>query len=120
MVGRAGYPRSLHCSVSSHFTSISLRKGGNLTIQQTLRTVAVAISVSFALFTNVQAGNNEVECPSDIHGNECEYYKDGYRAGREDGSASMSMAYERHAESYDGRFESYFAQGYEAGWAKNR
>jgi hypothetical protein len=58
-------------------------------------------------------------CPSDLKGNECEYYKDGYRAGAEDGKMGMSMAYERH-EGYDSRFEPYFARGYEAGWRANR
>lgn len=58
-------------------------------------------------------------CPSDIKGNECEYYQDGYRAGAEDGKMGMSMAYERH-EGYDSRFEPYFARGYEAGWKANR
>jgi hypothetical protein len=58
-------------------------------------------------------------CPSDIKGNECEYYQDGYRAGADDGKMGMSMAYERH-EGYDSRFEPYFARGYEAGWKANR
>jgi hypothetical protein len=58
-------------------------------------------------------------CPSDIKGNECEYYQDGYTAGAEDGRMGMSMAYERH-EGYDSRFEPYFARGYEAGWKANR
>jgi len=59
------------------------------------------------------------ECPSDIKGNECDYYKDGYRAGADDGKMGMSMVYERH-EGYDSRFEPYFARGYEAGWKANR
>jgi hypothetical protein len=58
-------------------------------------------------------------CPADIKGNECEYYKDGYRAGADDGKMGMSMAYERH-DGYDSRFEPYFARGYEAGWKANR
>jgi hypothetical protein len=57
-------------------------------------------------------------CPSDIKGNECEYFKDGYRAGAEDGKMGMSMAYQRH-EGYDSRFEPYFARGYESGWKAN-
>ena len=64
----------------------------------------------------MQTGN---ACPSDIKGNECEYYKDGYRAGAADGKMGMSMAYQRH-EGYDSRFEPYFARGYEAGWNANR
>lgn len=59
-------------------------------------------------------------CPHDVKGNECEYYKDGYRAGAEDGKASMSMAYVRHAGDYDSRFEPYYKSGYEKGWQANR
>jgi hypothetical protein len=58
-------------------------------------------------------------CPPDLKGNECDYYKDGYRAGADDGKMGMSMVYERH-EGYDSRFEPYFARGYEAGWKANR
>ncbi len=58
-------------------------------------------------------------CPSDLRGNECEYYKDGYKAGARDGSQGMSMMYERH-EGYDSRFEPYFARGYAAGWRATR
>ena len=56
------------------------------------------------------------DCPSDIRGNECAYYEDGYRAGRQDGEASMSRVYERYSDGYDSRFEPYFAKGYDAGW----
>ena len=59
------------------------------------------------------------ECPSDIKGNECAYYQDGYKAGADDGKMGMSMMYERH-EGYDSRFEPYFKRGYEAGWKANR
>ena len=55
-------------------------------------------------------------CPSDLGGNECEYYQDGYRLGANDASMNMSMAYERH-EGYDSTFEPYFARGYNAGWS---
>ena len=56
------------------------------------------------------------DCPSDIRGNECAYYRDGYKAGKDDGKASMSRAYERYSDDYDSRFEKYFARGYKAGW----
>jgi hypothetical protein len=52
--------------------------------------------------------------------NERAYYDDGCKAGTRDAKNSMSMAYERHSDSYDRRFEPYFAQGYEACWRKNR
>ena len=52
--------------------------------------------------------------------NERAYYDDGCRAGTQDAKLSMSMAYERHSDSYDRRFEPYFAQGYEACWKKHR
>lgn len=55
-------------------------------------------------------------CPSDLGGNECEYYLDGYKMGKEDGQMSMSRAYQRHADYYDTRFEPYFARGYTDGW----
>lgn len=80
-----------------------------------------AAMAAFCAFTaTAWADGHEVKCPDDIKGNECAYFQDGYMAGSEDGKASMSMAYERHAESYDSRFEPYFAKGYEEGWKKNR
>jgi len=48
--------------------------------------------------------------------NERAYYDDGCLEGTRDANASMSMAYERHADMYDSRFEPYFAQGYEECW----
>ena len=48
--------------------------------------------------------------------NERAYYDDGCLDGTRDAKASMSMAYERHADMYDSRFEPYYAQGYEACW----
>ena len=62
---------------------------------------------------------SSVTCPMDLKGNECEYYKSGYRAGVQDGIMGMSMMYVRH-EVYDSRCEPYFARGYEAGWIANR
>jgi ribosome modulation factor len=56
------------------------------------------------------------KCPYGAGSNECEYWQDGFRAGREDAMANMSMAYQRHSDSYDSRFESAYAKGYEAGW----
>jgi hypothetical protein len=55
-------------------------------------------------------------CPSDLGGNECEYYKDGYKLGKEDGQNSMSSVYERYSDYYDSRFERYFSSGYRDGW----
>jgi len=55
-------------------------------------------------------------CPTDLGGNECEYYIDGYKAGKDDANMSMSRAYQRHSDYYDSRFEEYFARGYQAGW----
>ena len=52
--------------------------------------------------------------------NERAYYDDGCRAGTQDAKLSMSMAYERHSDSYDRRFEPYFAQGYEKCWRQHR
>ena len=55
-------------------------------------------------------------CPSEIRGNECAYYEDGYNAGKSDGEASMSRMYDRYSDDYDSRFEKYFASGYQDGW----
>jgi len=55
-------------------------------------------------------------CDSRTKGSECEYYKDGYKAGKDDGKASMSRFYGRHSDSYDSRFEPFFADGYKDGW----
>ena len=84
------------------------------------KTSLVAAIVFVAGTTLAMADSHEPQCPADVKGNECEYFKDGYRAGEEDGSVGMSMAYERHADGYDSRFEPYYAMGYEAGWKKNR
>ncbi|MEB3361782.1 MAG: hypothetical protein VKI42_06615 [Synechococcaceae cyanobacterium] len=57
-----------------------------------------------------------IVCPDTWTGIKCDYYKDGYKAGRRDRKANMSMAYERHNDSYDSRNESYYQAGYEDGW----
>lgn len=59
-------------------------------------------------------------CPTDLGGNECEYYMDGYWAGKDDAEMSMSRVYQRHSEDYDSRFEEYFARGYQSGWNDHR
>ena len=57
-----------------------------------------------------------IKCPDTWTGIKCDYFKDGYKAGRRDRKANMSMYYGRHSDSYDSRNESYFQEGYEAGW----
>lgn len=57
-----------------------------------------------------------VQCPDTWTGTKCDYYQDGYKAGRKDRKAGMSMAYERHNDAYDSRNASYYQEGYEAGW----
>lgn len=52
--------------------------------------------------------------------NERAYYDDGCRKGTKDAKMSMSMAYQRHSDMYDTRFEPYFAKGYEACWRRHR
>lgn len=61
-------------------------------------------------------GDGTPKCPYGAGSNACEYWQDGLRAGREDAMANMSMAYERHSDGYDSRFEPAYAKGYEAGW----
>lgn len=60
-----------------------------------------------------------IQCPDTWTGNKCDYYKDGYKAGRIDRKANLSNAYERHSGMYDSRNASYFQAGYEAGWGAN-
>lgn len=60
--------------------------------------------------------SGDAQCPSGMAGNDCEYFRDGFRAGKEDKAAGVSNAYERHADSYDSRFESSYSRGYDAGW----
>jgi hypothetical protein len=48
--------------------------------------------------------------------NERAYYDDGCHEGTVDAQNSMSMAYERHSDMYDRRFEPYFKDGYEHCW----
>ena len=86
--------------------------------------LAAAFSTAFAVSGCVSNESTSYEqsniiCPVELESNECEYYKDGYRAGVQDGKMGMSMAYERH-EGYDSRFEPYFARGYQAGWMISR
>ena len=57
-----------------------------------------------------------IQCPDTWTGNKCEYYQDGYKAGRKDRKAGLSMAYERHSDAYDSRNASYYQAGYEEGW----
>jgi hypothetical protein len=52
--------------------------------------------------------------------NERAYYDDGCHEGTVDAQNSMSMAYVRHSDMYDRRFEPYFQQGYEACWTHFR
>jgi len=52
--------------------------------------------------------------------NERAYYDDGCHDGTGDAKMGMSMAYERHSDMYDTRFEPYFKQGYEACWKHYR
>lgn len=57
-----------------------------------------------------------VQCPDTWTGIKCDYYQDGYKAGRSDRKAGQSMAYERHSGAYDSRNASYYQAGYEEGW----
>lgn len=64
------------------------------------------------------AGNSsvQVKCPDTWTGAKCDYFRDGYKQGKVDRGANMSMAYQRHSGLYDSRFEEAFSVGYEAGW----
>ena len=70
-----------------------------------------------ALFTPPSVTAAPVQCPDTWGGTiKCDYYKDGYKAGRRDRSSGLSNAYERHEGKYDSRNASYFQAGYEEGW----
>ena len=55
-------------------------------------------------------------CPADLDKTACVYFKEGYAAGQDDAKAGMKNAYQRHEDSYDSRFETAFAKGYEQGF----
>ncbi|QLG89548.1 hypothetical protein HQ393_15550 [Chitinibacter bivalviorum] len=57
-------------------------------------------------------------CPSNMDQANCDYYRDGYKAGAQDRKAHLSQAYERHEGKYDSQFEKAFSSGYMAGWNK--
>ena len=59
---------------------------------------------------------NQPKCPDTWDSNKCAYFGDGYKAGKTDRQANMSMAYERHGDQYDSRIEEAFRVGYEDGW----
>ncbi len=81
--------------------------------------MAIAFSLSACSETTDSGSVSEASLPTP-GSNERAYYDDGCRAGTTDAQSSMSMAYERHAEMYDSRFEPYFKQGYEACWLQYR
>ena len=62
------------------------------------------------------ASAKPIVCPDTWTGIKCDYYRDGYKAGRQDRKANMSMAYERHDGAYDSQNASYYQAGYEDGW----
>ncbi|MCP9809725.1 hypothetical protein KBY58_09800 [Cyanobium sp. HWJ4-Hawea] len=60
--------------------------------------------------------SGKVKCPDTWTGAKCDYFRDGYKQGKVDRGANLSMAYQRHSGLYDSRFEEAFSVGYEAGW----
>lgn len=73
-------------------------------------------TAAMPLISGQPASAKPIVCPDTWAGIKCDYYKDGYKAGRQDRKANMSMAYERHSGAYDSRNESYYQAGYEDGW----
>ncbi|MFN5745075.1 MAG: hypothetical protein ACK443_03165 [Methylococcaceae bacterium] len=59
---------------------------------------------------------HQAKCPDTWDSNKCAYFSDGYKAGKTDRQANQSMAYERHSDQYDSRFEEAYRVGYEEGW----
>lgn len=80
--------------------------------------LATGLLTAVAPLMSVQpASAKAITCPDTWGGTiKCDYYKDGYKAGKKDRKAGMSMYYGRHDGSYDSQNESYFQAGYEDGW----
>lgn len=72
---------------------------------------AAILAVLIPLISPQPTSAKPVVCPDSVQGIECDYYKDGYKAGRKDRKANMSMAYERHSDAYDSRFEENYRDG---------
>ena len=77
---------------------------------------AALITATIPLISVLPANAKPIKCPDTWTGITCDYYKDGYKAGRQDRKANMSMYYGRHSGAYDSRFEENYKQGYEDGW----
>lgn len=71
---------------------------------------------SCSLVAPAAANAKPVPCPDTWAGTKCDYDKDGYKAGKGDRKADLSMADERHDGDYDSRNASYDQAGYEDGW----
>lgn len=87
--------------------------------RSSLALAGILFAAGAPLISVQPASAKPIVCPDTWNGNKCDYYKDGYKAGRQDRKANMSMAYERHNDAYDSRNESYYQAGYEDGWNGN-
>lgn len=85
-----------------------------ISITLALSAVLLGTAVSAVIPQAVMA--KQPTCPDTWTGNNCAYFRDGYKQGKIDRRANMSMAYQRHSDMYDSRFEENFRVGYEAGW----
>lgn len=77
---------------------------------------ATLVTAAVPLISVQPARAKPITCPDTWIGIKCDDYRDGYKVGRQDRKANMSMAYARHSDSYDSRNESYYQAGYEDGW----
>lgn len=57
-----------------------------------------------------------IKYPDTWTGIKCDYFRDGYKAGRQDCKSNMSMYYGRHSDAYDSANESCYQEGCESGW----
>jgi hypothetical protein len=82
--------------------------------------LAIFLSASPEVLAKPKAKAAQAKCPDTWDSNKCAYFQDGFKAGKEDRGANMSMAHERHSDAYDSRFEEAYSVGYEEGWKKGK
>lgn len=82
--------------------------------------VADGCRAQFRVGHEAQGNQNTHGGYLDNDANNRAFYEDGYCAGRMDAKNNQSMAYQRHTDAYDNRFENAYRMGYETGWNQTR
>jgi hypothetical protein len=81
-----------------------------------LAAASILLSAAVPLISVQPVSAAPIKCPDTWTGIKCDYFRDGYKAGRQDRKANLSNYYGRHEGAYDSRNESYYQEGYESGW----